>query len=174
MNIVLIGFRGAGKSTIGKLLADNLKREFVDTDEYIESTTGKTIKDIFEEGGEKGFRKIEAETIAKLSKKDNMVIAAGGGGVLKEENVKNLKNNGYLILLEATPEIIHNRLTHDEKTTQQRPSLTNKTPFEEIKHLIEHRQRFYEDAADNTISTSNISCEDVIKKINKIVKSLTK
>ncbi len=99
MNIVLIGFRGTGKSTVGKLLANRLKRDFVDTDEYIESATGKTIKDIFEEEGEEGFRKTEAETIAKLSKMKNKIISAGGGIVLKDENVKNLKNNGFLILL---------------------------------------------------------------------------
>jgi shikimate kinase len=71
MNIVLIGFRGTGKSTVGKLLANRLKRDFIDTDEYIESATGKTIKDIFEEEGEESFRKTEVETIAKLSKMKN-------------------------------------------------------------------------------------------------------
>ncbi len=84
MNIVLIGFRGTGKSTVGKLLANRLKRDFIDTDEYIERTTGKTIKDIFEGEGEEGFRKTEAETVAKLSKMDNKIIAAGGGVVLKD------------------------------------------------------------------------------------------
>ncbi len=136
MNIVLIGFRGTGKSTVGKLLAKRLVRDFVDSDKYIESSTGKTIKCIFEEDGEEGFRKIEAGTIAELSKVDNKVISAGGGAVLKEENVRNLKDNGFLVLLEATPEIIHNRITQDKKTAQQRPSLTNKTPIDEIKHLI--------------------------------------
>ncbi len=117
MNIVLIGFRGTGKSTVGKLLANRLKRDFIDTDEYIVSTTEKTIKDIFEEEGEEGFRKIETNAIAKLSKMSNKIIAAGGGVVLKKENVENLKSNGFLILLEATPEIIHKRITQDEKNT---------------------------------------------------------
>ena len=165
MNIVLIGFRGTGKSTVGKLLAKHLKRDFIDSDKYIESSTGKAIKSIFEDDGEEGFRKIEADTIAELSKADNKVISAGGGVVLREENIKNLKDNGFLILLEATPEIIYSRIAQDEKTTQQRPSLTDKKPLDEIKHLIEQREDAYKSAADFTINTSHISCEDIVNEI---------
>ncbi|MHC4182650.1 MAG: shikimate kinase [Planctomycetota bacterium] len=174
MNIVLIGFRGTGKSTVGKLLANRLKRDFIDTDEYIESATGKTIKDIFEEEGEESFRKTEVETIAKLSKMKNKIIAAGGGVVLRDKNVKSLKSNGFLILLEATPEIIHDRIRQDKKTTQQRPSLTNKKSFDEIKHLIDKRQPLYENAANYTINTSYVSCEDIVEEIITVIRSLTK
>jgi shikimate kinase len=165
MNIVLIGFRGTGKSTVGKLLAKRLERDFIDSDKYIESSTGKTIKSIFEEGGEDSFRKIEAGIIAELSKVDNKVISAGGGAVLKEDNVRNLKDNGFLVLLEATPEIIHNRIAQDKKTTQQRPSLTDKKPLDEIKHLIAKREHAYKSAADYTINTSYVSCEDIVNEI---------
>ena len=174
MNIVLIGFRGTGKSTVGRLLAKRLERDFIDSDNQIESSTGKTIKSIFEDDGEEAFRKIEAGVIAKLSKADNKVISAGGGAVLKEENVNNLKDNGFLILLEATPEIIHNRIEQDGKTTQQRPSLTDKKPLDEIKHLIEQREHAYKNAADYTINTSYVSCEDIVNEIitiaNKTIK----
>lgn len=169
MNIVLIGFRGTGKSTVGKLLAKRLERDFIDTDDYIESTTGKTIKEIFEKEGEESFRKIEAETVAKLSKLDNKVIAAGGGVVLKDENVKNLRRNGFLILLEATPETIHDRISQDEKTSQQRPSLTNRESLDEIKHLLDKRQPLYEKATNYTINTSYASCEDIIEDIISIL-----
>jgi len=165
MNIVLIGFRGTGKSTIGKLLAKRLERNFIDSDKYIESSTGKTIKSIFEESGENGFRKIEADIIAELSKVDNTVISAGGGAVLKEENVRNLQDNGFLVLLEATPEIIHNRIAKDKKTTQQRPSLTDKKPLDEIKHLIAKREHAYKNASDYTINTSYVSCENIVNEI---------
>ena len=174
MNIVLIGFRGMGKSTVGRLLSKRLERDFIDSDKQIESSTEKTIKSIFEEDGEEGFRKIEADTIAELSKADNKVISAGGGAVLKEDNVRNLKDNGFLVLLEATPEIIHNRIEQDEKTTQQRPSLTDKKPLDEIKHLIEQREHAYRNAADYTINTSYVSCEDIVNEIitiaNKTIK----
>jgi shikimate kinase len=172
MNIVLIGFRGTGKSTVGKLLAKRLERDFVDSDKYIESSTGKTIKCIFEEDGEEGFRKIEADTIAELSEVDNKVISAGGGAVLKEENVRNLKDNGFLVLLEATPEVIHNRIAQDKKTTQQRPSLTDKKPLDEIKHLIAKREHAYKNAADYTINSSYVSCEDIVTEIIKTVHKL--
>ena len=169
MNIVLIGFRGTGKSTVGRLLAKRLERDFIDSDKHIESSTGKTIKSIFEDDGEEGFRKIEADVIAELSKEDNKVISAGGGAVLKDDNVRNLKDNGFLVLLEATPEIIHSRIAQDKKTTQQRPSLTDKKPLDEIKHLIEQRKPVYKNAADHTINTSYASCEDVVYEIITIV-----
>ncbi len=169
MNIILIGFRGTGKTTVGKLLSKRLEKDFIDSDKSIESSTGKTIKRIFEEDGEEGFRDIEASVIAKISKMDNKIIAAGGGAILRNDNVKNIKNNGFLVLLEAAPEIIYERVTQDEKTTQQRPSLTNKKPFEEIKHLIEQREYAYKNAADYTINTSYLSCEDIVNEIITVV-----
>ncbi len=169
MNIILIGIRGTGKSTVGKLLSRRLKRDFIDSDIYIESFTGKTIKRIFEEDGEEGFREIEASVIAKLSKLDNKIIAAGGGAILRTDNVRHFKNNGFLVLLEATPEIIYERVTQDEKTTQQRPSLTNKKPLDEIKHLITKREHAYKNAADFTINSSYVSCEDIVNEIITIV-----
>lgn len=173
MNIVLIGFRGTGKSTVGKLLANRLRRDFVDSDNYVESYTGKTIKHIFEDMGEEGFRKLEADVIAKLSKMDNKIIATGGGATLREDNVRNLKDNGFLILLEATPEIIHSRIAQDENTMRQRPSLTNRKPIDEIKHLIEHRKMSYQNAADYTINTSRVSRNDIVNEIIAVIERLT-
>ncbi len=165
MNIILIGFRGTGKSTVGKLLSKRLEMDFVDSDKSVESSTGKTIKRIFDEDGEDGFRKIEASIIEELCKMDNQIIATGGGAVLRDDNTRNLRNNGFLILLEATPEIIHGRITQDEKTAQQRPSLTDKKPFEEIKHMMEQREDAYKNAADYTINTSHVPCEDIVDEI---------
>ncbi len=169
MNIILIGFRGTGKSTVGELLSKRLERDFIDSDKYIESSTGKTIKMIFEEDGEEDFREIEADVIAKLSKMDNKIIATGGGAILRSENVRNFKNNGFLVLLKAAPEIIHERVTQDKKTSQQRPSLTNKNPLDEIKHLIAQRESAYKNAADYTIDTSYVSCEDIVNEIITVV-----
>jgi shikimate kinase len=174
MNIVLIGFRGTGKSTVGRLLAKRLEKDFIDSDKHIESSTGKTIKSIFEDDGEEGFRKIEVDTITELSKEDNKVISAGGGVVLREKNINNLKGNGFLVLLEATPEIIHSRIEQDKKTTQQRPSLTDKKPLDEIKHLIAEREPAYKSAADFTINTSYVSCEDIVNEIITIVNKTMK
>ena len=169
MNIVLIGFRGTGKSTVGKLLANRLEKDFLDSDKYIEDSTGKTIKHIFEGYGEEGFRKIEADVIAKLSRMDNKIIAVGGGAILRKDNVRNLKDNGFLVLLEATPEIIQNRITQDEKTARQRPSLTDKKPLDEIKYLIKQREHPYKNAANYTINTSYVACEDIVNEIITVI-----
>ncbi len=165
MNIVLIGFRGTGKSTVGRLLAKRLKRDFIDSDKHIENSTGKTIKSIFEDDGEERFRQIEADTITELSKGDNKIISAGGGTVLRKENVNNLKANGFLVLLKATPEIIYSRIAEDKKTMQQRPSLTDKKPLDEIKYLIAKREHAYKNASDITINTSYASCEEIVNEI---------
>jgi shikimate kinase len=101
---------------------------------------------------------------------DNKIVAVGGGAVLREDNIRNLKDSGFLVLLEATPEIIHNRITQDEKTTQQRPSLTGKTPLDEIKHLLEQREKPYKNAADYTINTSYVACEDIVNEIITTIK----
>ena len=91
LNLILIGFRGTGKTTIGKMLAQRLGKEFVDADEYLEQKEGKTIKDIFAEGGEKLFREIETHVIAELCRLDDRVVATGGGAILREENVRAFK-----------------------------------------------------------------------------------
>ena len=118
MNIILIGFRGTGKTTIGKMLAQRLGKEFVDADEYLEQKEGKTVKDIFAEGGEKLFREIETQIIAELCLLDNRVVATGGGAILREENVKTLKKSGIIILLEADVDTIYKRI-HKDTTTKQ-------------------------------------------------------
>src|SRR3954454_7523729 len=94
MNIVLIGYRGTGKTTIGRKLADKLWREFVDMDVLLVERAGKTIKEIFESEGEEGFRDRESAVVWELAARDELVIAAGGGAVLRAENVAALKKNG--------------------------------------------------------------------------------
>ncbi|MBI5125149.1 MAG: shikimate kinase, partial [Planctomycetes bacterium] len=110
MNIYLIGFRGTGKTTVGRLLAKYLEWEFIDADDYLEKKIGKTIKQIFQEGGEGLFRDVEGEVIRELSRMKDKIVAAGGGAVLREENVRNMKQNGLVILLEADAHTIHDRL----------------------------------------------------------------
>ena len=107
MNIVLIGFMGTGKSTIGKLLAKQFKFQFVDVDASIEEQAGKSITQIFHSEGEGYFRKLEAEFAQKLSKEDCQVIATGGGFVLNPQNVAVLKNNGVVVTLSASPGVIY-------------------------------------------------------------------
>ena len=165
MNIILIGFRGTGKTTIGKMLAQRLGKEFVDADEYLEQKEGKTVKDIFAEGGEKLFREIETQIIAELCLSDNRVVATGGGAILREENVRALKKSGIIILLEADTDTIYKRIHRNTTTEQRRPSLTNRNAYEEIEYLLEYRGPLYDRTADFVINTTSMSANDAANKI---------
>jgi len=97
MNVVLVGFRGSGKSTIGKLLSERTGREFIDCDDFIEKRTNLTIREIFERHGESHFRTLESEAIAELAKLDGKIVATGGGAVLKYQNMQVFKRAGGLV-----------------------------------------------------------------------------
>ena len=127
-NIVLVGFMGTGKSVVGKRLAVKLKRDFVELDELIEKKENMPIKDIFEKKGEPYFRQVEKEVVKEASQRKNIVISAGGGAIIDEENFKNLKNSGTIICLKASPETILRR-TKDLKT---RPLLNVSDPKKQI------------------------------------------
>ncbi|MFO0793841.1 MAG: shikimate kinase [Candidatus Brocadiaceae bacterium] len=165
MNIILIGFRGTGKTSIGRLLGRELDMEFIDADEYLEKREGKTIKDIFAEGGEKLFRDIEVQVIAELSLLNNVIIATGGGAVLREENVRRLKKHGIMILLDADVDTVYKRISKDIHTHQRRPSLTNRNTYEEIEYLLAYRRPIYDRIADFVLNTSRGSPREVVRKI---------
>jgi shikimate kinase len=170
MNIVLIGFRGVGKTTIGKMLARHLGMEFIDADESIERRYGCTVTDIFQKGTESLFRLLESDVINELSKLDTRVIAAGGGAVLKYKNIHNLKRHGFMVLLEADADTIYRRITKDDKTSIRRPRLTGNDLYSEIKELTELRAHYYHSAADCIIDTSNKSAHNIIDEIMHILK----
>ena len=115
MNIVLTGFMGTGKSTVGKILAKKLKMGYVNTDEIIEEKEKKKISQIFEEDGEDYFRKKEREVIKDISKDNHQVIDLGGGAIIKEENLKDLRKNGLIICLTASLEEIMKRTEEEER-----------------------------------------------------------
>lgn len=165
MNIVLIGFRGTGKTSIGKILGRELDIEFIDADEYLEKREGMTIKDIFAIGGEKLFRDIEVQVIAELSLLNNKIIATGGGAVLRNENVRRLKNHGIMVLLDADVDTIYKRISKDLHTQQKRPSLTNRNAYEEIEFLLTYRRPIYDRVADFVLDTTCNSPRDVARKI---------
>lgn len=165
MNIVLIGFRGTGKTTIGRKIAQRLGKEFIDADEYLEQKEKRTIKDIFAEGGEKLFREIEKQIISELCLLDNKVIATGGGAILREENVRKLKKNGIVICLDADVDTIYRRIREDTQTQQRRPSLTNRSTYEEIEYLLSYRRPLYDRIADFVVNTTVLSRDEAANKI---------
>ena len=166
MNIVLIGYRGTGKTAVGWRLAKALGREFVDTDDVIVRETGKSIPRIFAESGEAGFRKVEGSVIERVSKKDNCVISAGGGAVVREASVRALKANGIVFLLEAGPKTIFGRIGKDGN----RPALTERNKLEEIEHVLRERKPLYERAADYRVDGEKFSVEENVSQIIEMLK----
>ncbi|MCX5687815.1 MAG: shikimate kinase [Candidatus Omnitrophica bacterium] len=165
-NIILVGFMGTGKSVVGKLLAKKLNRDFLESDDIIEAKEKMSIKDIFEKKLEPYFRLVEKEVIKEAAKRENVVISAGGGAIIDEENFKNLKNNGIIICLKASPETILKR-TKDLKT---RPLLNVLDPKKRIEELLAKRELFY-NKADYSVDTDNLSINDVVLKIITFVVS---
>ncbi|MFA4966811.1 MAG: shikimate kinase [Candidatus Margulisiibacteriota bacterium] len=163
MNIILIGFMGVGKSEVGRGLAARLGMEFIDTDELIEGTEEKKIAEIFAEKGEEYFRDLETEIIKTLEDYDNFVISTGGGIVLREENVKMLKEIGPLVLLTSRPEAIFERL----KDAKDRPLLEKGDKMENISQILGKRNPVYEKAADFKVDTSDIAPEKAVEEIAK-------
>ncbi len=166
MNIYLIGYRGTGKTHIGRELAKALEKEFTDTDDLIAEKAGKSIPEIFEDDGEEKFRDIEFNVLGEVAVKGNLVVGCGGGIILRKENIETLKKSGVVILLEASPEKIYNRISGD----RNRPALTNKNEFEEIRHVLAERKENYEKAADYTIDAGNFSIRENVEQIICILK----
>ena len=163
-NIVLVGFMGTGKTAIGKRIAKRLNMRFVNTDDIIEERQKRTIAEIFEESGEPCFRKIEKEVVKDVSDMDDVVVAAGGGVVLDEENVKNLKEKGVVVCLGATPSVIYERT----KKYKHRPLLNVEDPVKKIHELLEYRAPFYA-RADHQVDTSDLTIEQVVDRVLEII-----
>jgi shikimate kinase len=134
-------------------------------DDYIEKMAQRSISDMVAREGWDFFRAKEKEAIREISSQDDQIIAAGGGAVLDPENVRNLKQSGVVVLLEAPPGTILERMRKDEKTEQQRPSLTGKDPLDEIEEVLEYRRPFYEKAMDFSVDTTSKSIEHIRDEI---------
>ena len=162
MNIVLIGYRGTGKSTVGKVVAARLGRQLVSTDNEIVKRAGRSIPEIVGEHGWDYFRDLESEVCRELAGRDNLVIDTGGGAILRQQNVDVLKQNGTLFWLTASVDTIAKRIGKDN----QRPSLTGTKSFiEEIEEVLRERTPKYQAAADHVLATDG-------RSINELVKSL--
>lgn len=160
-NIVLIGFMGAGKTTLGEVLAKKLRVPFVDTDQLIEQEQQRAISCIFEEEGEAAFRKMETETLRKLSDGKKCVISVGGGLPVQPQNHELLKQLGITVYLKAQKETLVKRLQGD--TT--RPLLQGGDLLEKIETLMNQREDVYEQVADLILQTDNKQLEEVLEEL---------
>ncbi len=163
-NIVLTGFMGTGKTEVGRLLSERLGYILVDVDSEIERTQGMTITEIFKRHGEPGFRDREADIIRLLSETERAVISTGGGAVLRQENMDNLRKKGVLVCLTATPETIVKRIGDNK----DRPLLQVEDPVRKIKELLDSRESCYA-KADIIVDTNDKSPLEVAEEIMKKV-----
>jgi len=170
MNIVLIGYRGSGKSTVGRRLAARLRMRFVDVDDLIEERQGVPISDIVKSHGWGHFRKLERSTIEEISKEDQLIIAPGGGAVLDTDNVKALRNKGFILWLKADKQTLLKRLNQDPGTNRRRPTLTGKGTSEELKEVMSLREPIYEQVSEIQIDTSMIDVETVVENVLTVLK----
>lgn len=165
MNIVLIGYRGTGKSTIADRLSKLLDMRVVCMDEEIVRRAGQAIPQIVEQHGWDHFRNIESDLAAELGKEDGLIIDAGGGVIVRQQNIDNLKENGAIFWLMADEETIADRIQDDT----QRPSLTGSKSFvEEIADVLAERTPKYKAASDYTIDTAEKSIEEAAQAIADI------
>ncbi len=173
MNIILIGYRGSGKSTVGRKLAERLKLSFVDVDDLIEEREEAPIRRIVNSHGWGHFRKLERTAIDEISEGDGLVIAPGGGAVLDSENVKALRKNGLIVWLKADKQTLLKRLNQDPGTSTRRPALTGQETSEELKEVLSLREPIYEEVSEMQIDTSTLDVEAVVEEVLAAVKDKT-
>jgi shikimate kinase len=165
-NIILTGFMGVGKTSVGMRLAKDIGFTFVDTDDLIEADQKMSITDIFTKLGEPHFRDIESGIVQQVSAGEKQVISTGGGAVIRDGNRAAFKKAGLVVCLSARPEVIYERI----KNEAHRPLLHTEDPLAKIKDLLESREVFYSQA-DMTIDTSEKTVEDIIHRIKERIKN---
>jgi len=166
MNIVLIGYRGVGKSSVGKLLAVRSGRTLISTDAEVVRRAGQSIPDIVKQHGWDHFRDLESEVCRELAGRDQLIIDTGGGAILRQENTDRFKSNGMLFWLTAEVATIVRRIGGDT----QRPSLTGTKSFvEEIEDILRERTPKYKAASDQTIATDHKSVAEIADVIMQTI-----
>ena len=160
-NIVLVGFMGSGKTSVGKRLSMRLKREFIDMDDFIEKREQMTVSEIFEKKGEPYFRGLEKELCGRFASGGGKIIATGGGVIKNSENVANLKKGGIIIYLKSTPEKIADNLKNDNS----RPLLDVPDKTAKIRELMAEREEYYLNGSDVVIDVSDTEIEKTVNYI---------
>ena len=166
MNIFIVGPMGSGKSTVGKIISDELFLSFFDTDAEIEDRTGASIDWIFDLEGENGFRKRESVILQEMVEKNSIVLSTGGGIILSEKNRDLLSSRGTVFYLETPINVQVERTSKDK----DRPLLKNGDPETILKELHDSRQKLYEDVSDHIVMTGDKSSQDVASEIIELIK----
>jgi len=164
-NIILTGFMGVGKTSVGTGLAKDVGYQFVDTDMLIEADQKMSVTEIFATKGEPFFREVESRVIGEVLQRENQVVSTGGGAVIRDSNREAFKKAGFVVCLTARPEVIFERVRHET----HRPLLRTEDPLAKIGELLESRAPFYVQA-DAVIDTSEKSVEAVITEIKERIR----
>jgi shikimate kinase len=162
-NLVLVGFMGSGKTTVGQWLAERLGMSFVDMDQLLEQRHGQTIAHIFKTRGEPHFRQLERELVCELAATQGQVIATGGGVVLNPDNLRDLGKTGVVVCLWAAPRVLYERT----KKTRNRPLIEGSDRFGRLRKILREREPLYK-AVPNLIDTSYMGMEQVVDEIIRI------
>lgn len=170
-HLYLTGYRGTGKSAVGLSLASLLDRPAIDLDQVIELNCGKSIREIFDEGGEALFRDLESEALVAVSESDAAVISLGGGAILKQENRDIVRRTGICVWLRAKPETIVQRINADASTRQSRPPLTSLDPLAEIREMLRTRHSLYDAVSEYQIDTDRQSAEQVANEVVRAIEA---
>jgi len=164
VNIVLVGYRGSGKSTVGLILAQRLAWRFTDTDQIIVEQTGRTILDIYEKDGEAAFRRMERKVLESLRKSKNRVISVGGGAVIEPENRTLIKRLGRAVWLRAPAAVLWSRISKDPHTARSRPDLAG-GGLAEVEAVLHQREPFFDEIAAQVVDTVAMSPLEIADSI---------
>ncbi len=170
-NLVLIGYRATGKTSVGARLAEVLHRPFVDLDQVLVREAGRSVADIVAQGGWAEFRRLEKQLVARYRDARGQVLATGGGVVLDPDNVAALRENGIIIWLTADPAAIQARLFQDQPRDANRPSLTGGDTIREVLAVLEARTPLYQAAAQIIVDTRHDSVTQVVELVLAALKS---
>jgi shikimate kinase len=170
-NLVLIGYRATGKTSVGARLAEALHCPFVDLDQVLVREAGRSVADIVAQNGWSEFRRLEKELVARYRDSRGQVLATGGGVVLDPDNVAALRKNGILIWLTAEPAAIQARLAQDQPRDANRPSLTGADTVQEVTAVLAERAPLYQAAAQMSVDTTHRSVSQVVKLVLEALNS---
>jgi shikimate kinase len=168
-HIYLTGFRGTGKTSVGTLLAKSLGRTVIDLDGVVTANAGKSIREIFQDGGEVAFRDLESSALESVSQTENAVVSLGGGAILRDANRALIRSTGICFWLACDAETIARRLQQDKVSIEQRPALTTLDELQEIRELLQARHALYLEASDYRVATAGMTIEQVAEQIIELL-----
>ncbi len=172
--VFLVGYRGSGKSTVGRIVAERLACPFLDSDRLIEERAGQNIAAIFRDAGETAFRDLEELAVKELADRtevgERLVVGTGGGAVLRSRNVARIRDAGLVFWLTASPEALKSRILGDGSSSDDRPALLGRSAVDEVATVLSERQGLYRRAAHFEVSTEGLApqavADEIVEKLN--------